>query len=237
MSTINHNSDVAMYKQLTQIIISQITAGELKPGDKLPSEAELIRKYNVSRITVRAALSNLEEDGVLIRSQGKGTFVASPKMLYQANDQIGFTRSCLLAGKSPMTRLIRAELVYPSIGTREFLKIRDDEKIVMTERLHYVDQKPISIETNYYSMRFEFLLNENLEGSLFELLENKYHIFYEHSSRTLEVCYSTPDEAKLLEIKPGTPLLLFRDQLANKENEPLFTSKQVYCTDSLKFYL
>jgi DNA-binding GntR family transcriptional regulator len=234
---INHNSDVAMYKQLTEIIKSQIESGQLKTGEKIPSEAELIKKYNVSRITVRAAISELVEDGVLVRSQGKGTFVASPKSVYQANDHIGFTRSCILAGKTPSTKLLKAELVLPPSSIKKFLGIADDEKVIMTERLHSVDNEPISIETNHYPLSFGFLLNENLEGSLFELLEEKYKIIIAHSERTLEVCFPTAYETKLLNIKPHTPLLLFKDKQTDSENKPLFTSKQVYCTENLKFYL
>lgn len=235
--TINHNSDVAMYKQLTGIILSYIERGQLKAGDKVPSETELLQKYKVSRITVRAAISELVEDGVLVRSQGKGTFVASPKSLYEANDHIGFTRSCLLAGKTPSTKLLKAELVYPSASVKKFLNTADDEKVIMTERLHSVDNEPISIETNHYPLSFNFLLNEDLERSLFELLQDKYHIVIAHSERTLEVCFPTAYEAKLLSIKKSTPLLLFKDKQTGSDNKPLFLSKQVYCTENLKFYL
>ncbi len=237
MHKINHNSDIAMYKQLTNIIISQIKEGELSPGDRLPSEAELVRKYNISRVTVRAALKNLEEDGILVRSQGKGTFVASPKSCYKADDHIGFTRSCRLAGKHPKTSLLKSEMVYPSDNTKQFLRLGDEEQVIMTERLHFVDERPISIETNYYPKKLEFILKEDLEGSLFEMLEQKFHIFIEHSTRTLEVCYSTPYEAKLLEIKRGTPLLLFKDRLVDAAGNPLLFSKQVYCTENMEFYL
>lgn len=237
VDSINHNSDIAMYKQLTSIIMSQIEHGQLKPGDKVPSESELLKKYNVSRITVRAAISELVEDGVLVRSQGKGTFVASPKTLYEANDHIGFTRSCLLAGKTPSTKLLKAELVYPSASIKKFLNIGEEEKVIMTERLHSVDNEPISIETNHYPLSFSFLLSEDLERSLFELLQDKYHIVIAHSERTLEVCFPNSYEAKLLNIKISTPLLLFKDKQTDSDNKPLFASKQVYCTENLKFYL
>ncbi|HEX2985387.1 MAG TPA: GntR family transcriptional regulator [Caproiciproducens sp.] len=235
--SINHNSDVAMYKQLTNIIMSQIESGQLKSGDKVPSETELLKRYKVSRITVRAAISELVEDGVLVRSQGKGTFVASPKVMYEANDHIGFTRSCLLAGKAPSTKLLKSDLVFPPASIKKFLNIGDDEKVIMTERLHSVDEKPISIETNHYPLSFSFLLNEDLEKSLFELLQEKYHIVIAHSERTLEVCFPTAYEANLLNIKQSTPLLLFKDKQTDADHKPLFASKQVYCTENLKFYL
>ena len=98
MASINPNSPVPLYKQVLDILNDQIARQELKFGDKLPSEAELMKQFGVSRITVRAAISELVEDGILERSQGKGTFVALPKVSHPANDNIGFNRSCVLAG-------------------------------------------------------------------------------------------------------------------------------------------
>ena len=72
---INPNSVVPMYKQVLNILNEKISSGELKPGDKLPSEAALIKEYGVSRITIRAAITELGEEGLLARSPGKGTCV------------------------------------------------------------------------------------------------------------------------------------------------------------------
>ena len=95
---INPNSIVPMYKQVLDILKSRIAAQEYTPGSKLPSEADLMKQFGVSRITVRTAINELVEDGVLERSQGKGTFVALPKSTHPADDSvIGFSRSCMLA--------------------------------------------------------------------------------------------------------------------------------------------
>lgn len=237
MNAMNPNSEVALYKQLAQILISRIQTEDLKPGDKLPTETELVEQYHVSRITVRAALKNLEEDGVLVRSQGKGTFVASPKAYFKADDHVGFTKSCMLIGKFPGTKLLKREHVLPTASVRDFLQIGENEKVIMTERLHFVDHRPIAIETNYYANTLGFILTEDLEGSPFELLKSKYHISAEHRDRTLAVCTATTYEAGLLELKRRTPLLLFKDRLVDGNNTPLYFSKQVYCTENMEFYI
>lgn len=234
---INPNSNVPMYKQVLNIISNQIHSGELKAEDRLPSEIDLMKKFNVSRITIRAAISELVEEGLLVRSQGKGTFVASPKTLYKANDGYGFTYSCRLAGKTPATKLISKEIIYPNSQDMEFFGIHETDKIICTKRLRFVDGEPTMIETNHYPASFSFLLEENLEGSLFELLGEKYNIHVHESIRTLEVYYPTKEETALLGIKHNIPLLLFKDIQKDSNEKPLFTSKQVYCTERLKFYL
>ena len=85
-NNINPDSMIPMYKQIVNLLNEKIEKGELKPGDKLPSEAELMEAYSVSRITIRSAISELEEDGLVIRSRGKGTFIASKKAMYSADD-------------------------------------------------------------------------------------------------------------------------------------------------------
>ena len=88
-NNINPDSMIPMYKQIVNLLNEKIEKGELKPGDKLPSEAELMEAYSVSRITIRSAISELEEDGLVIRSRGKGTFIASKKAMYSADDTVG----------------------------------------------------------------------------------------------------------------------------------------------------
>lgn len=97
-NNINPDSMIPMYKQIVNLLNEKIEKGELKPGDKLPSEAELMEAYSVSRITIRSAISELEEDGLVIRSRGKGTFIASKKAMYSADDTVGFTHSCQQEG-------------------------------------------------------------------------------------------------------------------------------------------
>lgn len=232
---INHNSAIPMYKQVLNILSDQIAAGELAPGDRIPSEAELIDQFGVSRITVRAAISELVEDGVLTRSQGKGTFVAAPKSVYKANDLVGFSRSCILAGKTPFTKLISIEYVLPAAKHTEFFKISDTEKIICTKRLRYVDDVPTMLEINHYPAKCAFLFEENLEGSLFEIFQ-KRGIQIVNKVRTLETCFPTKEACELLQLPKNTPLLLFRDTQTDAGGHPLFLSKQLYNTEHLKFY-
>lgn len=231
------NTDIPLYHQISQIILNQIEQGIFKPGTKLPSESELIECFGVSRITIRSALAELIDEGVINSIKGKGSFVASPKALYTADDHYGFTRSCQIAGKTASTKVLDINLVYPPQSIASFLNVDVSDKVIMIQRLRYVNQTPMLLETNHYPMSYSFLLNENLNGSLFDLLGTKYDITIGKSVRTLEACMPTDVEAKVLGISKNTPLLLFKDQHMAKDGSPLFTSKQVYCSEKMKFYL
>ena len=232
---VNPNSIVPMYKQVLDILNEQISRGELKPGDKLPSEAELMRLFGVSRITIRSAIAELVEDGILARAQGKGTFVDLPKTDHPANDSVGFNRSCILAGKTPTTKLLHIDWILPTQRHMEFWKIPSQEKIICSKRLRYVDNVPIMVEVNHYPPSFSYLFEEDLNQSLFEILK-KHNYHFVESERTLETCFPNAEECKLLEIKPNTPLLLFRDTHMDIEGNPSFLSRQIYNTQHLKFY-
>ena len=233
---INPNSIIPMYKQLSNILNEQISSGALKPGDRLPSESELIETFGVSRITVRVALSELVEEGLLVRSRGKGTFVNFPKSNYPANDTVGFSHSCRMEGKIPATKVLNIELVYPTNKHMEFFWVNDTDKIICTRRLRFVDNKPSVIEINHYSPQLTFILNENLEGSLYELFQNKHNIILTTHHRSLEVCHPTKEEIHLLNLSKNTLLLLFKDYIKDSTGNPMFVSKQLYNTEHMKFY-
>lgn len=236
-NSVNRNSSVPMYRQISELLEKRISSGEFEQGQKLPPEVELMKEYGVSRITVRAAIEELVKEGIIERTQGKGSFISVPKSLYKLSDTMGFTRTCLLAGRKPVTKVFARDLVEPNKKEKEFFGMTSDDKLVCIKRLRFADDDPLAVETNHYPMSMAYLLNENLDCSLMEVLKNKYDIVIGSSLRTLEIAYSTPEESKLLNIKSRTPLLLFEDWHRDSENRPLFTSKQVYCSERLKFYL
>ncbi|WP_085830659.1 GntR family transcriptional regulator [Collinsella vaginalis] len=232
----NANSAIPLYKQIVRYLDTQIKAGIYGPGDKLPTENELMEKFGVSRITVRSAVKELEDAGIVVRVRAKGTFVSSDRDMYAADDRESFSCSCRMAGKEPSTRLLSLEWVYPNLRDRKFFHIEEDESILKSRRLRFVDGEPTMLETNSYGASLAFLEHENLEGSIFEIL-NARCVALGSNLRTVEVCYATKLESTHLGVKEGSALLLFVDRWHDEYGEPLFISRQVYCTERLKFYL
>ena len=96
LSKLSLDSDIPLYSQLVSIIRRNIAAGTLAAGDVLPSESELCRTFDISRSTVRQAIGALETDGLVVRKQGRGTFVAEPKVRRRAElmNAVGEVGAC-----------------------------------------------------------------------------------------------------------------------------------------------
>ena len=159
INTINPKSVVPLYKQIANLLAQDIKDGKYTAGDKLPSELMLKDLFGVSRITIRAAIAELIDEGLLVRSQGKGTFIAQQKSMLSANDHPGLPSLPSRREKRVNTAAFH-RLYYPSPGECQFLQLKETEKIIMTKRLRFIENYPTVIETNHYIPDFSFLFNE-----------------------------------------------------------------------------
>ena len=235
---LNFASIIPLYKQISHNIAEEIIMGNLKPGDKLPPEKDLMERFKVSRITIRAATDDLAEDGLIVKGRGKGSFVASQdKSSAIAKDVHGLTVTCASAGKSLETKVLSMDYIFPTTKDCRDLRIKQSESILESRRLRIVDGKKAIIEVNHYIPSLSFLGEEDLTGSLYEILR-KHNVEAIQGDRTLEICRTTKTEASLFDIAPGTPLIMFRDIIMKSDDEkPIFTSKQLYNTQDMIIYL
>lgn len=145
----------------------------MKPGDRLLPEVEMAKYYQVSVITARKAMDELAAQGFIEKKQGKGTFVTSPKYGRDYTHIQGFSESCLARGLKPGARLLQKEIVAPKSSILESLGLDENSQTVKIVRLRYVNDEPMVIETSYFPLDYAFLLQENLDGSLFQVLREK----------------------------------------------------------------
>ncbi|MCY6958508.1 GntR family transcriptional regulator [Clostridium brassicae] len=233
-----------LYQQLADIIRNSIINGELRCGDKIPTEVELSEKYDVSRITVRAAISELVELGYLVKKQGKGTFVTKPKVQRKIEYLSSFTAACEANGLKVTNEVIKREIVEPEIEDKKDLELEDDDKLIYIQRLRFADGEPLMLENNYFSCkRFNFLLTEDLNGSLYELLKKKYDInpSDSHDSgydrTTIEIAKAVDEEAELLKVQNGEPLFYIKTVIYDDKNRPVHIGKQYVIGDRYKFVI
>jgi GntR family transcriptional regulator len=150
-TTLSLDSDVPLYNQLVAIIKRNISAGLLVPGDLLPSEAELCRALSISRSTVRQAIGALEADGLVVRRQGKGTFVAEPKVHRKTERVYSFTAEMTAMGLTPSSEIIEFAVITPTPDIVRMLELRSpDVPVYKFTRVRKVNGEPLMVETSFY---------------------------------------------------------------------------------------
>jgi len=238
MGAIYRNSPVPRYHQLKEILRERIRSGEWKPGDLIPSERELSETYRISRMTARQAVTDLVNEGVFYREQGRGTFVARNKITQQLIHLTGFTEDISARGQQPSTRALAVEMRPADEFTAERLRIAPGTQIACVQRLRLADGEPLAIEVAQLSFPgCERLLEEDLEHqSLYHLLESKYGLPLMEAEQELEAGLAGDEEAELLKIAPGSAVLFTRRVTYTDRNQPIEYARSVYCGAKYTFY-
>jgi GntR family transcriptional regulator len=238
MSAIYRNSPVPRYHQLKEILREKIRAGEWKPGDIIPSERELSETYGISRMTTRQAITDLVNEGVFYREQGKGTFVTKHKITQQLMRLTGFTEDIRARGQQPSTKVLVAEMRPATEVVAEKLRISAGQLVFCIQRLRLADGEPLAIELSHINFKgCEKLLEEDLEqNSLYRLLESKYGVPPMEAEQELEAGLAGNEEAMLLKIPLGSSLLYTRRTTFTDRYQPIEYAKSVYCGNKYIFY-
>jgi len=230
---------IPIYYQLKEWLRSEIIVGIWKPGDLIPSERELSERFEISRMTVRQALNELREEGVLRREQGRGTYVAEPKIEQRLTRLTGFTedmkRRALRSG-AVILRFMNMDA--PSFAAKA-LKIAPGTQIVLLERLRIAEQEPMAIETSYlHFLNMTGLLQEDFENhSLYRRLSEKYGIIPTRAEQQVEAVSCHDDHCKLLNIEPGSPVLRNRRITYDQKDRPFEYTQSIYRGDRYIFYV
>ncbi|WP_028044512.1 GntR family transcriptional regulator [Candidatus Stoquefichus massiliensis] len=234
---LDDNNSMPLYLQLKNTIKGLIDSGEIQKGEKIPSENELCKKYDVSRITVRNALADLENEGYLIKKQGKGTFATTPKLFRPLEDSVGFSESCKNAGMQSSSVVLKREIHPMDDRMKDILKLDDNDQVLYIQRLRLADGIPLMIENNYYSyQKYGFLYNEPLTGSLYELLAEKKGIICDRSLKTvITVTTASGDLVKILQVPIGAPLFVMDGIMGDEHGEPVHYSLQYIVGEKYSF--
>jgi len=238
MSAIYRNSPLPRYYQLKEIMRERVQSDEWKPGDLIPSERELSEKYGISRMTARQAITELVNEGLFYREQGKGTFVSQRKITQQLIRLTGFTEDIKARGQKPGTKVLSAQMFPADETTAEKLRIDPGTLIFRLQRLRLADDEPLAIELSQINFKgCERLLEEDLEqNSLYRLLETKYGIPLMEADQELEAGLAGNEEVQLLKISLGRPVLFTRRITYTERNQPIEYAKAVYCGNKYIFH-
>lgn len=223
---INVSSPDPMYRQIIDRIRGDIESGLYKVGDRIPTESELCDKYNVSRITVRKAVESLSEEGLLIRKQGKGTYVSAPYIPHKNLKQISsFHEACAGLGKMPSTRAVSVKSKAASSRECRELNVKAGSNCIETVRLRMADRVPVMLEINRFSMGYSYLMDSDLSGSLYNMLR-EYGVEAVEASHDISIHYAESYEAELLGVLLGDPLILLHEVVYDQNGRPIHSSDQ-----------
>ncbi len=235
---VNHfDHSLPLYLQIAEGLMEQIEAGELPPGDRLPSERNLSKRLGVNRMTLRRALQRLEIQGLLVRRQGDGTYVAEPKIERQAGELVSFSRGMRRRGYLPGARVLRFEKKPAGSTVGRMLDVADNSHVFHFLRLRYLGEEPVMLEKFWVSSeRFPDLESHDLVGRFFyDIIESEYGMQVTRARQSLEAVVATDYEARMLEILVGAPLMLERRLSFNEKGVPIEYGKDLYRGDRFRF--
>jgi GntR family transcriptional regulator len=204
------NGGIPAYQRIQGTIRKRIEAGQLHPGDAVPSERELARIHQVSLMTARHALASLEREGLVERRRGIGTFVAKPKIHF--NKLTSYTEQMASRGLSVRSKVLYAGVVNGEHEIAARLSLPSGSSLVKVERVRHAADEPFALETCYLSAEeFRGLAGLGLErGSLFATLERDYGVELAYADEEIDATAADVRTAKLLAVPRGTSLLRIR---------------------------
>jgi GntR family transcriptional regulator len=227
-----------LYVQIQRDLRTKIETGQWSIGAKIPPEPELQRTYNASRGTVRRAVDELARQGYVVKKPGKGTFVRSTSPILQKSELASFTQQLTARGLTPTTRLLSAGRIRAAEAkgrVREAFGLTSEAEVIHIRRLRLGDGMPLAIQSVYLLPDLcPGILEEDL-SHLFRLYENRYRVQVNVADEMIRIGRAAEDEAALLEIALGDPVVI-RDRVSSaQDGEPFEVLHSVDRSDRFQY--
>ena len=229
-----------LYVQIQRDLRAQIETGQWPIGAKIPTEPELQETYSASRGTVRRAIEELARQGYVVKKPGKGTFVRSISPILQKRlvELASFTQQLTARGLTPTTRLLSAGRIRAAEAkgrVREGFGLTSEAEVIHIGRLRLGDGVPLAIQSVYLLPALcPGILEEDL-SHLFRLYESRYRVHVNVADEMIRVGRAAEDEAALLEIAPGDPVII-RDRVSlTQDGEPFEVLHSVDRSDRFQY--
>jgi GntR family transcriptional regulator len=226
-----------LYSRVETVLAADISTGALSPGSQIPTEDNLIARFDVSRTTVRKAIQNLAGRGLVEIRRGKGTFVTQPKITQELTELSGFVEDMLALGRNPTARLIDKRAVAATETVARKLELTTGTLVMRIQRVRLADGVAISFDESFLPLELgEKIVTNDLEAEpIFSLLEQKYKIPLVEAEYRLEAVSAEPVVSAVLGIGAGSPIFLIERTSYSAGNQPVDYEKLHYRGDLVRF--
>lgn len=230
------------YAQIEAELIAQIESGKLAPGAELPSESDLIERYDVSRVTVRRAIDELYHQGYVEKMQGKRACVKEKVKLQELTSVSSYTEEIIRQGMTPSRELLSSGLRVCTKEEAEQLGLKKADPVFFMERIYFADGSPLCFTSTVlpYQLFREIETYDFEQNSLYQILEERYHIQITTTSLKLKAVSAYGNISKSLNVEEDTPLL-YSDGITygiQKDQEvPIELFQNYYLTSRFEYSL
>lgn len=238
MKKLNNDSAIPLYQQVGAILQGEIKRGVYLNGDKIPSEPELCDLFAVSRITIRKAIEDLQEQGLLVKKRGKGTYVSYP-IIVEASDADGsFTKSSELVNTVPSTEVVQIQtMLMKDIETVDLKDVfLEQDQLIVVDRVRKTDGQAMIYEIDYFFPHHDFILSADLENQpLMNIITTQTGIIANTFVDMFNVVLASEEIASKLNCKVGTPLLHIEQKVLTEEGSLIYFNEQYVRQDLYRY--
>tara|TARA_R110001606_G_scaffold1937_9_gene7729 strand:- start:21830 stop:22588 length:759 start_codon:yes stop_codon:yes gene_type:complete len=234
---LSNRSPQPLYVQIKDQLRRRILEGDYRPHERLPSENELMNAFGVSRITIRQALRDLHNEGLVFSAQGKGTFVSKPKAVQSVRNLQGFGEAMSAQGYEASARLLSIQQLKAPKAVAAALRLESGEETVEVTRIRFLNREALSLEHSYFPLDIgRRMFGMDLSGDIFPMLENLFATPLGEASIRIEAALSDKETQHHLNLQPGEPVLRVERLTHDRKGRPIDFEYLSFRGDSFKYH-
>lgn len=224
------------YKQIKEDIVEDILSGVYEPGDMIPKQNDYAKKYNVSRLTVRKAIDDLVQKGILHTEKGKGTFVREiAKKAYSYRRLAGFSSNVVSDEIKVHSKVVNISEIKADKSVAKHLQIEENSDVVLIERLRYSNDHCVAFQKSYFSKgrvkEIDFVKENLNENSLYEVLRRKAGIELSYLDERFRAIRANEEISRYFKVEEGDPILFVKRIAYDAQNIPIEYGKNYESSD------
>ncbi|HEY8938619.1 MAG TPA: GntR family transcriptional regulator [Cellvibrio sp.] len=228
---------VPLYNQLKELLRAQILDGTYPAESRMPSESELGDQFQVSRITVRQALGDLQKEGLIFKIHGKGTFVAKPKAFQNVSTLQGLAEFLSQLGHEVINQLLGVKFIAADARIAERLQLNEGDRVAEIKRVRLINREPVSLEISYVLADIGEKLQKAdlITRDIFLILENDLQLNLGHADLAIDAVLADSELTNALNVEEGAPIMRIERLTHTAVGQPIDFEFLYYRGDAFQY--